>query len=70
MPCGFSCSWQTTADSLVPNMIKEQKRMVISLLKLRIFDAGLDQLINVPGCPPTCGSGDEATFLDQGIFVP
>jgi hypothetical protein len=69
---GSNCSLNTTADTLVPNFVAEGKRMQVSTLAVSVLDMGLDGSIT-PGtgtCPPTCGTGDEAVFVDQGIFLP
>ena len=66
---GGSCNVDTSIDTLVPNFVKEGKRTVIEAFGLNVLDAGLDGSVG-PGCPPTCGSGDETVFLNQGVFVP
>jgi hypothetical protein len=69
---GASCNVTTTMDALVPNLVKEKKRMVVSVLSFLVEDAGADGTITpVTGsCPPTCGSGDEKIYMRQGVFVP
>jgi CSLREA domain-containing protein len=69
---GATCSVMSTLDTLVPGIAKEGKLAVISALSLSVLDAGADGSI-APGsgtCPPTCGSGDESTFLSEGVFEP
>jgi hypothetical protein len=69
---GGSCHIGTTADTLVGGFAKEGKRALISTLSVKLLDAGPDGSIT-PGsgtCPPTCGTGDERPYLDQGIFAP
>jgi hypothetical protein len=66
---GGSCNVDTSIDTLVPNFVKEGKRTVIEAFGLNVLDAGPDGSVG-PGCPPTCGSGDETVFLNQGVFVP
>ena len=58
--------------TLVPNLAREGKRAVISALSIKLLDAGPDGVITPPSgsCPYTCGSGDEAVFLRQGLFTP
>jgi Tol biopolymer transport system component len=69
-PRGSDCGITTTADTLVPGFAKEGKRAVISA-SFKVLDAGADGDVTPPsGCPPTCGTGDEQTFLDQGVFAP
>jgi hypothetical protein len=68
---GSACSMSSTADTLVPGFAKESKRAVISMLSVRVEDAGADGAVGTgPACPPTCGTGDESTFLRQGVFAP
>ncbi len=66
---GSSCTLNTTYDSLVAGTAKEGKRAVIATRLIRILDLGADGQLN-PNCPPTCGTGDERTFLGAGVFAP
>ncbi len=69
---GSACNLSTTLDSLVPGFVKEGKRMLMGALSMKVLDAGPDGTLTPPSgtCPPTCGSGDESTFLRQGVFTP
>ena len=69
---GSSCSINTTIDTLVPNFAREGKRSTIAVRSLKVLDAGVDGTITPPSgsCPPTCGSGDEKTFVESGLFTP
>jgi uncharacterized repeat protein (TIGR01451 family) len=69
---GSSCSLSTTADTLIPGFAIEDKRAVISAFSVELLDTGVDGHItpSTGACPPTCGSGDENTFLHQGLFAP
>jgi hypothetical protein len=71
---GSSCNVSTTSDTLVPNFAQEGKRAVISWFSVELEDAGPDGTIvppsNPTGCPPTCGSGDEKTYMVQGVYAP
>jgi TolB protein len=69
---GAACSVGTTSDAVVPGFVSEGRRTVVSALGVRVRDPGLDGDAGAssPSCPPTCGTGDERTFLDQGIFLP
>jgi hypothetical protein len=69
---GSVCDLSTTLDTVVPGLVPEGKRSIISAFTVRVRDAGPDGDIgsSATGCPPTCGTGDERTFLDQGIFLP
>jgi hypothetical protein len=70
-PRGSDCGISTTADTLVPGLVKELKRTVISTFTFKVMDAGADgDVTPASGCPPTCGTGDEETFLTQGTFLP
>ena len=67
---GSSCSISTTADALVPNVIKEGHRSVWESGPVHVRDPGPNGTGFGAGCPPACGDGDETLFLRQGIFVP
>jgi Tol biopolymer transport system component len=69
---GSTCSLTTTANTVLPGVIGQRKRTVISTPSIAIVDAGPDGSITPSSgaCPPTCGSGDETTYLEQGLFAP
>jgi hypothetical protein len=69
---GGTCRLATTFDTLVPGLAKEGKRAVMSVLSLKVLDAGPDGSVapTSGACPYTCGSGDEQVFLSQGILPP
>jgi len=72
-PPGASCNLNTTIDTLVPTTTKEFQRSVVSVFGINVLDEGPDGSISPGGsftCPPICGSGDETTFANQGLFVP
>jgi acyl-homoserine-lactone acylase len=58
---GSSCSVSTTGDTLVPGFAHEGARAVMSAFDVRLDDSGPDG---------TAGTGDESTFLSQGILAP
>jgi len=66
---GATCSVTTTADAVVPGLVTEQVRSIWQLGKIAIRDEGANGT-GYESCPPTCGDGDEAFFMRQGIFVP
>jgi hypothetical protein len=66
---GSTCSLNTTADALVPATVLESKRAIWEIGQVSIKDAGPNGT-GYASCPPTCGDGDEATFLREGVFVP
>jgi hypothetical protein len=66
---GSSCNLNTTADALVPATVLENKRTIWEIGQVSIKDAGPNGT-GYANCPPTCGDGDETTFLRQGVFVP
>jgi hypothetical protein len=68
-PNGSTCSLSTTIDTQVPTTVKELQRGIVSIQNLNGADEGPDGSIG-PACPPFCGTGDERTFVDQGIFIP
>jgi hypothetical protein len=66
---GSTCALTTTIDTQVPTTVKELQRGIVSIFNLNIADAGPDGSIG-PACPPFCGTGDESTSAEQGIFLP
>jgi hypothetical protein len=66
---GSTCNLNTTVDTIVPGTIVEGRRSVWELGQVEVKDAGPNGT-GYASCPPTCGDGDETTFLRQGIFVP
>ena len=66
---GSSCAATTTADSLIPGFVTEEKRSVISTFSLTLDDPGPNGTGYGPSCPPSCGDGDEAPYLTQGVFT-
>ena len=59
---GSSCSASTSLDALIPGAIKEGKRSIWQLDRIRVFDGGAD------------GDGDTVAdntlFATQGVFIP
>jgi len=57
---GSTCSLATTADSVIPGMVREGRREIWEMSEpVRVFDAGTD------------ANGVDATlYLTQGLFVP
>jgi hypothetical protein len=66
---GGTCSLNTTANAITPNLVVENKRTIWELGEVTVKDAGPNGT-GYASCPPTCGDGDETTFLRQGVFVP
>jgi hypothetical protein len=66
---GSNCALSTTIDTQVPTTVKELQRGIVSIQNLNGADEGADGSVG-PACPPFCGTGDEATYVDQGIFIP
>jgi len=66
---GSDCNSSTTVNALVPGSVVEVKRTLWELGQVLVKDAGPNGT-GVSACPPTCGDGDETTFMRQGIFVP
>jgi hypothetical protein len=69
---GSTCALDTTIDALIPGFPKEGALTVMSLLSVEVLDMGADGRFTYgSGCPPyDCGSGDENTFLTEGLFTP
>ena len=60
---GADCNLATTADSVLPGVIKESQRMLMEGLDpVRVFDGGADGDLDTPA--------DNTLFLTQGIFIP
>jgi hypothetical protein len=66
---GSDCDLQTTVDALIPGFVVEGKRANWELGQVSVKDAGPNGT-GLANCPPTCGDGDETTYLRQGIFIP
>jgi hypothetical protein len=66
---GADCSATTSLNALLPGAAVETRRAVWQLGQTSVRDAGANGT-GYAACPPTCGDGDEKTFLRQGIFVP
>jgi hypothetical protein len=58
---GSTCSVTTTADTLVPGMVPEAKRLNWELGRVTAMDGGLDNL---------AATADNNVFAVQGLFVP
>ena len=56
------CTANTTADALIPGTVLESNRTVWEIDQATIKDAGPNGT-GYAACPPTCGDGDETTFL-------
>jgi hypothetical protein len=67
---GAHCAVNTTMDALLPGAVVEGGRAVWQTGAVEIQDAGPNGTGYGNGCPATCGDGDEAVFMRQGIFVP
>jgi hypothetical protein len=59
---GSSCSGGTTADAVLPGLVKEGKRAVWDTDRVRVYDGGSDGL--------AATTGDNTLFLVQGLFAP
>jgi hypothetical protein len=66
---GSTCSLTTTVDAAIPAAIPENQRSIWELGQIEVLDAGPNGT-GYASCPPTCGDGDETTFMRQGVFVP
>jgi hypothetical protein len=72
-----ACNSVTSADSVIPGIVREGKRAVWALGQPQVLDGGSDgDLVAAPSpasgtCPPACeGNGGETVFLRQGLFTP
>ncbi len=58
---GSSCAASSSADAVIPNVIREAKSTVIQLFRARLVDAGANA---------TPGDVDDREFAMQGVYVP
>ena len=58
---GSACSLSTTADSVVPNTVKEGRRAIWQMGKVDVYDGGADGVAS---------TDPNTLFLTQGYFVP
>jgi hypothetical protein len=66
---GSDCDFTSTADALIPGAVTEGKRSIWEMGQVIVEDAGPNGT-GLAACPPTCGDGDETTFMRQGVFIP
>jgi TolB protein len=58
---GATCAANTSADALIPNYIKEGRRSLFQVFRVRIND---------PGANGVLGDADDRIFAHQGVYVP
>jgi hypothetical protein len=66
---GSACNLTTTVNAKIPGAVVDAQRSIWEFGQVEIRDAGPNGT-GYASCPPTCGDGDEATFMRQGVFVP
>jgi hypothetical protein len=66
---GAACSTTTSVNAILPGAVLETKRTIWEMGQVTVRDAGPNGT-GYAACPPTCGDGDETTFMRSGIFVP
>ena len=59
---GSTCAVNTTANGVVPGVVKDGKRAVVEIQQLHINDGGADGLAST--------DADNTLYLNQGIFIP
>jgi hypothetical protein len=57
---GSTCSTSTSADSLLPGFVTEQRQTVVQAFRVRVDDAGANG---------TTGDSDDRIFATQGIYI-
>ena len=67
---GATCALTTTVDSVLPGAVKEGDRSIWQMGPVELHDAGPNGSGYGSGCPSSCGDGDEAVFMRQGVFIP
>ena len=58
---GSTCSIDTTADAVLPGVVKETRRSIWQLGEVQVFDGGPDGVVS---------TAPNTLFATQGIFVP
>jgi hypothetical protein len=58
---GSNCAVVTSADGVIPTVIKESRNSVLQTFRVHVDDAGANG---------TAGDGDDARMAAQGIFIP
>jgi hypothetical protein len=58
---GATCAISTTANAVVPGAVKDQKRGVVEIGQVQVFDGGTDGV---------AASDPNTLFSVQGIFIP
>jgi hypothetical protein len=58
---GSTCSVSTTADAVTPGLMVENKRTILEVGQVKVFDGGADGLAATPG---------NTLFASEGVFVP
>ena len=58
---GAACGANTTANSLVPGLVQEQRHAIVQAFRVRVDDSGANGIR---------GDGDDRIFATQGVFVP
>jgi hypothetical protein len=66
---GSSCALSTTMDAVTPGAVPEGQRSIWEFGDVQVWDPGPNGT-GYANCPPTCGNGDEAAFMRQGVFIP
>lgn len=60
-PEGANCNLSTSADAVLPGVIKEGRQTVGQVFRARVSDSGPDGVR---------GNGDDVLFAQQGIYIP
>ena len=58
---GAACTLNTTADAVLPGVVREQKRTLWEVHAVRVEDGGPDGV---------AGTADNTLFATQGVFIP
>jgi hypothetical protein len=66
---GSNCIATASANALYPGAVVEGRRNLWAFGQTSVLDAGPNGT-GYESCPPTCGDGDETTFMRQSIFIP
>ena len=66
---GGTCNTIVSLNAVLPGAVQEIKRANWEMGQVTVRDAGPNGT-GYAACPPTCGDGDETTFMRQGVFIP
>jgi hypothetical protein len=67
---GGDCSATLSVNAAYPGAVTAGQRATWQIDNLQVLDPGPNGTGFGPGCPATCGDGDETVFMRPGVFIP